>query len=431
MTGLPLGWVEAQLGDLAEIVRGVTDKKQQARSTQAMGFVPVLRATNIGEELELNNDLVWVPTSVVNKSQYLRPGDIVIASSSGSSSVVGKSARLTRPWTGAFGAFCAVARPRPEVDASYLAHFVGSPSVRRSWSQLAAGTSINNLKRDHITSIRVPLPPLAEQQRIVAAVEEQLSRLDAAGRGLARAARQLDRLRHAILLRAIDGDWPTLPFGSLVTALRNGVFASRPSVEPPGTPILRISAVRPMTLAVDDIRYAAISPSDAAGYFIEDGDLLFTRYSGNPAYVGACARVRSLPRPTLHPDKLIRVAVDRDRVDPGFVEIALAVGPGRAAIEARLKTTAGQVGIAGGRLRTVPIPLPPLDVQRRIVDEVEAQLSLLSSLERQVVLVRQREPRLRQAILREAFAGRLVPQGSNPGIGCRHGNLDKNCEINM
>lgn len=61
---------------------------------------------------------------------------------------------------------------------------------------------------------------------------------------------------------------------------------SRPAAEPPGTPIFRISAVRPLALDVNDVRFADIEPAKANGYFVED-DLLFTRYSGNPDYVGA------------------------------------------------------------------------------------------------------------------------------------------------
>jgi type I restriction enzyme S subunit len=177
MTELPPGWARTTVGEVSASVRGVTYKKEQARAQAAEEYVPLLRATNISGGLAFD-DLIFVPSHVVRPEQYLRLGDVVVASSSGSSSVVGKSAQLRREWNGTFGAFCMVLRPSDSLEPSYLAHYVGSPTVRQRWSALAAGTNINNLKRDHITETTLPLPPLNEQKRIVAAIEAHLSHLD-------------------------------------------------------------------------------------------------------------------------------------------------------------------------------------------------------------------------------------------------------------
>ena len=149
---------------------------------------------------------------------------------------------------------------------------------------------------------------------------------------------------------------------------------------------------------------------DCPDYLVTEGDLLFTRYSGNPEYVGACARVPELPRPTLHPDKLIRVVIDREKADPAFIELACATGVTREQIRARRKTTAGQVGIAGGQLKSVPIPLPPVDEQRRIVAEVEHRLSAVDTLRASIQRAQRRSASLRRSILERAFRGELVPQ---------------------
>jgi type I restriction enzyme S subunit len=193
------------MGEVADVVRGVTYKKDQAKSAGEDGFVPILRATNIQGRLTFD-DLVYVPEHVVRSEQRLRPGDIVLAASSGSASVVGKSAVLTDAWDGSFGAFCAVLRAKDIVDAGYLAAFVSSPEIRSRWSKLAAGTNINNLKREHITGTLVPLPPLDEQRRIVQEVEERLSRIDAMRASIERAQRRSAALRAAILERAFSGE---------------------------------------------------------------------------------------------------------------------------------------------------------------------------------------------------------------------------------
>ncbi len=275
------------------------------------------------------------------------------------------------------------------------------------------GSTIKHLPQEDLRMLRVPLPPLNEQRRVVAAIEEQFSHLDAADASLAAAARRLEALRSASLAAAMKGSWDERPWSEVILSLRNGVFVSRHAATPPGTAIFRISAVRPLALNVDDIRYASLAESEASDYLVNEGDLLFTRYSGNPDLVGACARVPKLPQPTLHPDKLIRVVVDRAQVDPAFVAIACATGRASEAIRARRKTTAGQVGIAGAQLKSVPVPVPPLEEQRRIVAEVEARLSALDALRASIERAQRRSKALRAAVLARAFTGELVPQ--DPG----------------
>ena len=286
---------------------------------------------------------------------------------------------------------------------------LNSPPVRRQAASSIKGVGRPRLGLGGIRQLSLPVPPLNEQRRIVAAIEEQLSRLDAADASLAAALHRAAALREAAIATAVEGAWPEVPLMDVLLTLRNGTFVSRPAAEPPGTAIFRISAVRPLALDVDDVRYAP--PLDGVeDFLVKEGDLLFTRYSGNPDLVGACARVPALSRPTLHPDKLIRAVVNRDCAEPAFVEIACSTGRSRDAIRARRKTTAGQVGIAGGQLKTVPIPVPPLEEQRRIVARVEEQLSSVDALRAAIERAQRRSATLRRAVLERAFKGKLVPQ---------------------
>ena len=185
---------------------------------------------------------------------------------------------------------------------------------------------------------------------------------------------------------------------------------SRPSAKPPGYPIYRISAVRPLQLRVDDIRYASPVPDGASAYSVEAGDVLFTRYSGNPNYVGAAAVVPPEGAGVLHPDKLIRVIADRDSVLPEWIAAYVAAGTGRREVEQRLKTTAGQVGISGSQLRTVPVAVPPISYQQQAVDKIAAVLAERERMRQTLSAVKMRVEALRRSILSEAFAGQLVPQ---------------------
>ena len=202
--GLPKGWVEAMLGDVLRIIRGVSYKKEQASSTPRASYVPLLRATNIGAELDFE-ELVYVPTSCVDQKQMLVAGDIVVASSSGSKTVVGKASRLTADWHGSFGAFCMGLRSVPPVDSQYICYFMQTHEYRHQISDLASGSNINNLRRDHIESFPFRLAPLSEQHRIVEKSEELFSDLDAGVASLERAKANLKRYRASVLKSAVEG----------------------------------------------------------------------------------------------------------------------------------------------------------------------------------------------------------------------------------
>jgi type I restriction enzyme, S subunit len=222
MSELPPGWVSASLGDLCSVIRGVTYKKHEALFVPTEGFIPLVTSAQISERgLDLTAKITYVPAERVSDAQRLARGDIVVATSSGSASVVGKSAMVSVDWPGTFGAFCAVLRPTALVDPAYVAYYVGSSRLRRRWSELAAGTNINNLKRKHLVDTLVRLPPRNEQSRIVAAVEEQFSRLDAAEPSLRRASQRLQSLRKRIRSFAV-GEGESCRVGDLLVGIEAG-----------------------------------------------------------------------------------------------------------------------------------------------------------------------------------------------------------------
>ena len=202
---LPRGWAITTLGNLLRVLRGVSYRKVDARNEYQERLVPLLRATNINQVLDFDG-LVHIPLHYVHQDQFLRPGDIVIAASSGSQSVVGKAAQLKEEWFGTFGAFCLGLRPINAIDKRFLAWFFQSYEYRNRASYLAAGVNINNLKRGHIEDTPFRLPPLLEQHRIVAEIEKQFTRLDASVTALKRVQANLKRYRASVLKAACEGE---------------------------------------------------------------------------------------------------------------------------------------------------------------------------------------------------------------------------------
>jgi len=203
-TNLPAHWVTCLTSDVATLIRGVTYGKQDARKSEAKGFRPILRANNINGTINFD-DLVFLPTHLISPAQQLRTGDILFAMSSGSRHLVGKSARINRDLDIGFGAFCGVLRPCDEVSDGYLFLVYQTRDFRRAVSEVSKGSNINNLKREHLLDYEIPLPPLNEQRRIVAKIEELFSELDAGEESLRRARRQLGVYRQSLLKQAFEG----------------------------------------------------------------------------------------------------------------------------------------------------------------------------------------------------------------------------------
>lgn len=204
--------------------------------------------------------------------------------------------------------------------------------------------------------------------------------------------------------------WAIAHLEELSESIRNGVFVSRPAEAPPGEPILRISAVRPMLLDSTDVRYARQMPTNADSARLSVGDLVFTRYSGTRDFVGACAVVGEDSAGLLHPDKLIRVVPNGPLVSAHYLAAFCSSPLGRQWLEAAMKTTAGQTGLAGSDLKRLPVRLAPRQEQERIVSAIEEAFSKLDAGETGLRRVRQLLKRMRDFVLAAAVAGRLVPQ---------------------
>jgi type I restriction enzyme S subunit len=177
---LPSGWRWVELGEVCAFVRGVTFDKAQMRTNSASGFISVLRAGNIQDALNTRDDLIWVPEALIDKEQYLHAGDVAICLSSGSASVVGKTAYCAEDTKSSVGVFCGILRARGALDNRYLSFWLRSKDYH-AWRNLQArGTNIQNLRFSEISMIRIPLPPLVEQKRIAAILNEQMAAVEKA-----------------------------------------------------------------------------------------------------------------------------------------------------------------------------------------------------------------------------------------------------------
>jgi type I restriction enzyme S subunit len=202
---IPSSWLLIDVDDFAFLIRGITYSRNDVIDKPSDGFLPIFRANNIQESNLTFDDLVFVPKHLINEEQLILEGDIIFAMSSGSKHLVGKSAQAKKSINGSYGAFCAMLRTVNSVSKKYVSYFFLGNEFRRLISEIAKGTNINNLKREHILFSKIPLPPLNEQHRIVSKIEELFSELDNGVANLKLAQNQLKVYRQALLKYAFEG----------------------------------------------------------------------------------------------------------------------------------------------------------------------------------------------------------------------------------
>jgi type I restriction enzyme S subunit len=478
---LPSGWIESTIGSVADTIRGVTYKKEDANDSSAPGMVPLVRATNIHDVLDFE-ELVYVPDKYVGKDQFLRAGDIVLAASSGSQKVVGKAARLHDDWDGSFGAFCMVVRPSPDINSKLLSYYMQTSEYRHRVSELSAGVNINNLRREHVESTPYPLTPRREQDFIVAELEALFTDLDAAVAGLKRVQANLKRYRASVLKAACEGR--LVPTEAALARTEGRTYETGEQLlarilqerrakweadqlakllaagKPPSNDDWKITYEEPISpdtanlpeppegwtwasldqpFEVERGRFSIRPRNDPRFYggqhpFIQIGDLpreggailsyqqtlnddglsvsrKFTKGTVLIAIVGATiANTGTLTFDSCAPDSLVGLQ-SSDEFMLRFVELYLR------SVKLRLRqasySSGGQPNINLLMLQPYPLPLPAAAEIPRIVRDAERALSLIDGLEQTVGSQLRRADRLRQAILKRAFEGKLVPQDPN------------------
>lgn len=292
--------------------------------------------------------------------------------------------------------------PGKELIPKFLYYFCCS----FNFTELDKSTTIPSLAKRDLLQIKMPVPSIEEQERIVSKIEELFSRLDASVAELQTAKEKLKVYRQAVLKEALSSKegWHKYHFSDLMEGVRNGC-GKKPD-DSGKYRILRISSVRPGKVDLSDYRtnQAPFDKSD----LIAENDLLFTRYNGSLEYVGVCACVPQLQENYAYPDKIIKCTPKlKNKYHSKFIQYCMNQGQVREYIRSKIKTTSGQKGIAGSDIKKAVLWLPELSVQEIIVKKIDAEMSVCNSIEQAIDASLRQAEALRQSILKQAFEGEL------------------------
>ncbi len=365
--------------------------------------LPHLRPMNIDRLGRI--DLSVLKYVETDKGHRLAAGDILF-NNTNSRALVGKTALFDRSGDYAYSNHMTRLRPPDGIDAKFLAlqlhHQWALGFFREIASNHVNQASVSSGRLLEAVSARIP--PLTEQRRIVVALDEQLSRFsDAATAALRRAAAEVvARLRSSVLWTSFAGLGPELALVELTAPNRPicyGILKPRTS----GDLVVPYVEVRSIRNGRID---AAALPKTTEALHQE-----FLRSELRPGDVVLAIR-GSFDRAAVVPGNLIRANVSRDvaRISPGdridSAYLALYLGsPGALQYFARNARGVGVRGVNIGDLRRMPVPAPSLAQQRRIVADLERQLSVIDEVGTAIDATQRRGSALRRSILERAFRG--------------------------
>lgn len=428
MTALPQGWEWSKVGELGEYINGRGFKKSEWSSSGR----PIIRIQNLtGSGSGFNYFAGEL------EDRYVVPTGALLVSWAATLGVY--------QWDGPEGALNQhIFRVRSFINEEFHRHLLAH--ALDLMQRHTHGSGMVHITRGRFDETPAPLPPLAEQERIVASIEEAFSKLDAGEHGLGIVRQLLRRIRNSIVASAVAGrlvpqdptetpatklladlgiepigpeDSPDLPDGwasaylGAVSAIGGGI-QKQPKRAPVSNPIpfLRVANVGRGALDLAEVHQIEVFDGELERFGLQRGDLLVVEGNGSPDQIGRSAMWHGEIEPCVHQNHLIRVR-PREVLDPSYLEMYWNSPSASLRVQAVASSTSGLHTLSTGKLKRLPVVLPPVEEQARIVAEVDRQMSFVAACERAVGAGLARSVALRRSVLKAAFEGRLVSQDTS------------------
>lgn len=295
---------------------------------------------------------------------------------------------------------------RTIVDRRFAFYFTRS-TLYRDWidsrKRVAAQPNVNG---GEYASLVVPLPTLSEQRAIV----EILDQADALRRRRAETDGKMQRILPAVFHKMF-GDprsnpkgWPLKVMHELF-ALPPNYGTMIPPEEDGGTWLsLRVANIANGKLDLKDRRYVELAENMIGRHGVKDGDLLLARAIGSLDHLGKCVVARPHAEKWAFDSHLMRIRFNRQLVEPEFVRGFLTSPGGRTLFLAKTRKSAVQFNINTGEFGAILIPLPPIELQRDYIVQVQG----IERIEEKAVASREQLDRLFAVLLHRAFTGDLT-----------------------
>lgn len=266
------GWEIKKLGEVCDFQNGFAF---QSKSYKESGL-PILRITNIQNDEIDTKELVYFDTKdyKVNLDRFkVYQGDLLIAMSGATTGKLGINKSETVFYLNQrVGKFI----PKKYLNKAFLYYFL-TTKVDESL-RIAAGAAQPNLSTEQINNFEIPLPPLPEQQRIVAILDETFSAIDKAKANAEQNLKNAKELFESYLQGVFEkkgNGWEIKTLGE-VSKINYG-YTEKASFDEVGPKFLRITDIQENGVDWDTVPYCKCSDKDLPKYKLEKGDIVFAR----------------------------------------------------------------------------------------------------------------------------------------------------------
>lgn len=412
---LPKGWSETTLGAIADWASGGTPKSTESKYYG--GDIPWLIIGDLNDSYITKSQKTITRLGLENSSAKIAPIGSVLCAMYGS---IGKLGITSMPCA-TNQAIAFTERIHGGIPNKFLFYYLFSQ--KQNLLDIGKGGAQQNISQTVLKQISIPLPPVPEQQRIVAKLDELMAKIDRSRARLERIPQILKRFRQSVLSAAVTGklteEWRdngieierTL-LGKLLDDLKYGTSQKSEKKEK-GTPILRIPNISDGVIVQDDLKYSELTKNEYERLKLVPGDILLIRSNGSVSLVGKAAIVSEQESGFAYAGYLIRLRCNKEKILPEFLNLALASFDLRLQIELPARSTSGVNNINSEEVRALIVPTPSIEEQKEIVRSVENLFGIANKIESRYNKAKAQLDKLPQSLLAKAFRGELVPQDEN------------------
>ena len=260
------------------------------------------------------------------------------------------------------------------------------------------------------SKIKVSIPSLDEQSRIVSRIDELFSELDKAVDTLNTTKEQLAVYRQAVLKDAFS-NIPREMYKPLKLVMeempQNGLYKSK-SFYGEGNPILRIYGFYDGEVVPNyEYKRVRLDAEEIKKYALHIGDIVVNRVN-SMSYLGKCALIRNLEEPTIFESNVMRFRLDKQQIDLEYAMYYLSTSFGRHELIKNAKQAVNQASINQTDVGNALIPIPKdLEAQRNIAQKISAYIAVCNNIEQGIDTAFAQADAMRQSILKQAFEGKF------------------------
>ena len=295
--------------------------------------------------------------------------------------------------------------PGPELLPKFLYYFCR----HFNFKDLDKSTTIPSLAKRDLLAIKMVVPSLPEQERIVARIEELFSELDKAVETLNTTKQQLAVYRQAV----ISTSFPELTSSNSVrldeiAEISGGITKGRDLSQQKTItlPYLRVANVQNGYLDLSQMKDIEVKLNEVDKYLLQEGDVLYTEGGDRDKLGRGTVWKNEIPR-CVHQNHVFKARLNQERALPQYVAYWSMSVYARDYFIKKGKQSVNLASINKTVLSALILPMPSLEEQASIINNIESCLSVCDQIEKTIEQSLQQAEALRQSILKQAFEGRL------------------------